>query len=40
MKMITVEEHLAGNPINRYIAKYVAEDAPLQHTGQEVRSDS
>lgn len=28
MKIITIEEHLAGAPINRYLAKYSAEDAP------------
>lgn len=28
MKIITIEEHLAGAPINKYLAKYVAEDAP------------
>lgn len=28
MKIITIEEHLAGAPINRYLAKYAAEDAP------------
>ncbi len=28
MKIITVEEHLAGVPINRYLEKYIAEDAP------------
>lgn len=28
MKIITIEEHLAGAPINRYLEKYAAEDAP------------
>lgn len=28
MKIITIEEHLAGAPINHYLAKYAAEDAP------------
>lgn len=28
MKIITIEEHLAGAPINKYLAKYDAEDAP------------
>lgn len=28
MKIITIEEHIAGAPINRYLAKYSAEDAP------------
>lgn len=28
MKIITIEEHLAGAPINRYLARYSAEDAP------------
>lgn len=28
MKIITIEEHLAGAPINHYLAKYSAEDAP------------
>ncbi len=28
MKIITIEEHLAGAPINHYLAEYVAEDAP------------
>lgn len=28
MKIITIEEHLAGAPINHYLTKYVAEDAP------------
>lgn len=28
MKIITIEEHLAGVPINHYLAKYAAEDAP------------
>lgn len=28
MKIITIEEHLAGAPINQYLAKYTAEDAP------------
>lgn len=28
MRIITIEEHLAGAPINRHLAKYVAEDAP------------
>lgn len=28
MKIITIEEHLAGVPINRYLAKYAGEDAP------------
>lgn len=27
MKIITIEEHLAGAPINRCLAKYSAEDA-------------
>ena len=28
MKIITIEEHLAGAPINNYLAKYTLEDAP------------
>lgn len=28
MRIITIEEHLAGAPINRHLAKYSAEDAP------------
>ena len=28
MKIITIEEHLAGAPINDYLAKYTAKDAP------------
>ncbi len=28
MKIITIEEHLAGAPINHYLAKYAEEDAP------------
>lgn len=28
MKIITIEEHLAGAPINQHLAKYIAEDAP------------
>lgn len=28
MKIITIEEHLAGAPINRYLEKYAADDAP------------
>ena len=28
MRIITIEEHLAGAPINRHLAKYAAEDAP------------
>lgn len=28
MKIITTEEHLAGAPISRYLARYAAEDAP------------
>lgn len=28
MKIITIEEHLAGVPINDYLAKYSAQDAP------------
>lgn len=28
MKIITIEEHLAGVPINQYLAKYAGEDAP------------
>lgn len=28
MKIITIEEHLAGAPINRYLAKYAEKDAP------------
>lgn len=28
MNIITIEEHLAGAPINRYLEKYAAEDAP------------
>lgn len=28
MKIITIEEHLAGAPINMHLAKYSAEDAP------------
>ena len=28
MKIITIEEHLAGAPINEHLAKYTAEDAP------------
>lgn len=28
MKIITIEEHLAGAPINAYLGKYAAEDAP------------
>lgn len=28
MKIITIEEHLSGAPIDRYLAKYSSEDAP------------
>lgn len=28
MKIITIEEHLGGAPINKYLAKYTAKDAP------------
>ena len=28
MRIITTEEHLAGTPIHRHLAKYAAEDAP------------
>lgn len=28
MKIITIEEHLAGAPLNRHLAKFAAEDAP------------
>lgn len=28
MKIITIEEHLAGAPINRYLGKYTMQDAP------------
>lgn len=28
MKIITIEEHLSGAPINQYLAKYASEDAP------------
>ena len=28
MKIITIEEHLAGAPINQHLAKYIAKDAP------------
>ena len=34
MKIITVEEHLAGVPINRYMEKYGAGDAPYRPLAQ------
>lgn len=36
MKIITIEEHLAGAPINAHLAKYIAEDAP--YTGMAHRA--
>lgn len=37
MKIITIEEHLAGAPINRYLAKYSAEDAADRNQARQNR---